>query len=204
MTQKRGRGIVNLLLSSAGLIAVGSGHFEFQLGAFGAIACVGLFIWGIIQIATGGPSAGDFDSWPKILKAVGLGATAVQAELDKGASPNVAVGGITPLILSVSVGKADVLKLLVDLKVSIPAVTPGGDRLIHVAAAGKNVLSTEDDFLRVVEILLAHGFTAADKNANGKTPAEVAEAAGNLKIAEFLKSSAVLPESATSPMALEV
>jgi hypothetical protein len=101
----------------------------------------------------------------------------VASLLAKGAEPNPA-NGWTPLMYAAFKGHTETVRLLLDNRARVDAVTDNGTSALMLAAM--------EGHREVVELLLAKGANAKAANASGKSAIDFALSRGNTDIAGML------------------
>ena len=130
------------------------------------IDCCGLFITFFVRLAA---VPNLVRSTPRaIVSACQDGKfSVVRALLSAGASPDLAVDGVTPLMAAVYGNHVDTMEVLLKADVSLEATTADGDSALHLAARYGKVEAARK--------LILEGASGSRKNKKNQIPLDVAE-----------------------------
>ncbi|MDR0952722.1 MAG: ankyrin repeat domain-containing protein [Elusimicrobiota bacterium] len=112
-----------------------------------------------------------------------------KALLDNGAPPNSAnnATSVTPLFAAISTNNPQMVALLLDKGASRTQVDEHGHLPMHeVAIGGENDNLDETKAKEVLQVLIDHGFSVNQQNADGKTPLMLACEHNRTETARFL------------------
>lgn len=107
----------------------------------------------------------------------------IELLISKGAKVNInANDGVSPLMMAVDRGDWKVAELLINNGSEVNEKKLDGSTILHLAC------SRLDCSFDIVRLLVAKGTLVDSKNNKGKTPVDIAQSAGNKKIADYLKT----------------